>query len=470
MEGRVLLQGKAVEPTMGQKVAADEKDIVLLMTTTSNQKNYKDNHSKRKGGVYSKNSTDSLAAHPEEKEEVYERRPMEFSWSQFQTAAVVLHKPVGYVSGIFETYQQPPQPQQQQQRRPDAEPLPSTTKHHEPAVQLLTPANAYIDPSNYFYSDDFEDASNNHADDYNELELSEARDIGEKQLPFRVHPSSNINTLDGFVPAGRLDLKSSGLLIFTNHFHDHNGGGGVLAKKLIGQHQNTRKNGGFIEKEYLVLVEPLSPYLKEHYEKKMDGRLLPKPNKNLSKIRKGGYRLWEAPRSGGGSGNDKDASYNSSPPLRPVEAEWLPWEYDVDNQNSINQYFSYDKDIQPNAKGRRILRLVLTQGKKHQIRRMCREILGHQVVRLLRTRIGPISLDSLPQEGTWRPLRQHEVQAIYNNGASGGSTSGSAPSRWYKVLQANNKYRIIVDEKGQPFFSSLAFFISQCFLLTCSST
>jgi len=48
------------------------------------------------------------------------------------------------------------------------------------------------------------------------------------------------------------------------------------------------------------------------------------------------------------------------------------------------------------------LHFVLREGKKHQIRRLCRQN-GLRVYDLLRTRIGPIGLGDLP-EGKWIPL------------------------------------------------------------------
>lgn len=88
---------------------------------------------------------------------------------------ILLNKPIGYVSG---------QPED----------------NYEPAVRLITPEN--------------------HEPKTNEPEL--------KAQNFK-----------GLAPAGRLDIDSQGLLIFTQN--------GVLAKKLIGEDSH-------IEKEYLVRV------------------------------------------------------------------------------------------------------------------------------------------------------------------------------------------------------------------------
>ena len=52
------------------------------------------------------------------------------------------------------------------------------------------------------------------------------------------------------------------------------------------------------------------------------------------------------------------------------------------------------------------LRFILIEGRNRQIRRMC-ELVELEVVDLLRIRIGPLSLETLP-EGKWRPLTRDE--------------------------------------------------------------
>lgn len=57
-----------------------------------------------------------------------------------------------------------------------------------------------------------------------------------------------------------------------------------------------------------------------------------------------------------------------------------------------------------------ILRLVIHEGRNRQVRRMC-EAVGHPVLRLVRTRIGPITDRSLAP-GQWRHLAADEVLAL----------------------------------------------------------
>jgi 23S rRNA pseudouridine2605 synthase len=60
--------------------------------------------------------------------------------------------------------------------------------------------------------------------------------------------------------------------------------------------------------------------------------------------------------------------------------------------------------------GERLLRITIHEGRNRQIRRMC-EAVGHPVVRLVRTRIGPIT-DRTLKPGEWRALTQDEVRSL----------------------------------------------------------
>jgi len=57
-----------------------------------------------------------------------------------------------------------------------------------------------------------------------------------------------------------------------------------------------------------------------------------------------------------------------------------------------------------------LLKLTLHEGRNRQVRRMC-EAIGHPVVRLVRTRIGPLVDGSLPP-GSWRDLTSPEIRAL----------------------------------------------------------
>jgi 23S rRNA pseudouridine2605 synthase len=68
--------------------------------------------------------------------------------------------------------------------------------------------------------------------------------------------------------------------------------------------------------------------------------------------------------------------------------------------------------VQRTDNGVSALEIVLKEGRKRIVRRMCAEI-GHPVRRLVRTRIGPLT-DSTLAPGTYRPLTPVEVRALYS--------------------------------------------------------
>jgi 23S rRNA pseudouridine2605 synthase len=57
-----------------------------------------------------------------------------------------------------------------------------------------------------------------------------------------------------------------------------------------------------------------------------------------------------------------------------------------------------------------VLTITIHEGRNRQVRRMC-DAIGHPVLRLVRTRIGPITDRSL-KPGTWRQLTTDEVYAL----------------------------------------------------------
>ena len=182
---------------------------------------------------------------------------------QSEQVTILLHKPVGYVSGQAED-------------------------GYQPAMVLIRPENRWAaDPS-----------------------------------PTTFKPGH----LRGLAPAGRLDIDSTGLLVFTQD--------GRIAKLLIGR-------DSAIEKEYLVRVEG-----------KLSGE---------------GMKLLQ-------HGLELDGVK-----LRPARVSW---------QNEDQ------------------LRVVLREGRKRQIRRMC-ELVGLEVSGLKRVRIGSVVLGRLPL-GQWRVLGTHE--------------------------------------------------------------
>jgi 23S rRNA pseudouridine2605 synthase len=82
-----------------------------------------------------------------------------------------------------------------------------------------------------------------------------------------------------------------------------------------------------------------------------------------------------------------------------------------------------------------VLRLVIHEGKNRQVRRMC-EAIGHPVIRLVRTRIGPLRDTSLPP-GRYRVLEPDEVRALA--GAAGPSVQASNQDSKKASHRASNR-------------------------------
>ncbi len=213
---------------------------------------------------------------------------------QANQVTILVHKPIGIVSGQAED-------------------------GHLPAITLVQPQNRWKDDNARFF----------------------------------FHPRQ----LKSLVPAGRLDIDSTGLLVLTQD--------GRVARQLIGEDSQ-------IEKEYLVRVVytgqsagsadsagsgPLET-IGEHDPVQTDVQSVFPPER-LALLRHG-------------------LSLDGAA-LKPASVDW---------QNPEQ------------------LRFVLKEGKKRQIRRMC-EAVGLKVVGLKRVRIGRVMLGHLPP-GQWRYLAPHE--------------------------------------------------------------
>ena len=69
-----------------------------------------------------------------------------------------------------------------------------------------------------------------------------------------------------------------------------------------------------------------------------------------------------------------------------------------------------------------VLRLTIHEGRNRQVRRMC-DAIGHPVVRLIRTRIGPLADRSLAP-GAWRELAGDELRSLQRAVAGPEARSG----------------------------------------------
>jgi len=167
---------------------------------------------------------------------------------------------------------------------------------------------------------------------------------------FFFHPKQ----LQSLVPAGRLDIDSIGLLVLTQD--------GRVARQLIGE-------DAVMEKEYLVRVTTLA------------GAPASGRRDDLAEIHEG-----------------DPVTTNVQAVFPPERLALLRHGLALDGQALKPARISWQNPEQ--------LRVVLTEGKKRQIRRMC-ELVGLKVVGLKRVRIGNVMLGNLPV-GQWRYLAPHE--------------------------------------------------------------
>ena len=74
-----------------------------------------------------------------------------------------------------------------------------------------------------------------------------------------------------------------------------------------------------------------------------------------------------------------------------------------------------------------LLSITIHEGRNRQVRRMC-DAVGHPVLRLVRTRIGPLADRKLPP-GAWRPLTPTEVRRLEEAAANGAATHAEGNRR-----------------------------------------
>ncbi|HEX4868319.1 MAG TPA: pseudouridine synthase [Acidimicrobiales bacterium] len=115
--------------------------------------------------------------------------------------------------------------------------------------------------------------------------------------------------------------------------------------------------------------------------------------------------------------NDGDLAHRLTHPSYGVDKEYLVEVEGEPHRGAIRRLregVELDDGITAPAKvallGDHLLRITIHEGRNRQVRRMC-EAVGTPVVRLVRTRIGPL-VDRSLAPGAWRPLTQDEVRAL----------------------------------------------------------
>jgi 23S rRNA pseudouridine2605 synthase len=115
--------------------------------------------------------------------------------------------------------------------------------------------------------------------------------------------------------------------------------------------------------------------------------------------------------------NDGELTHRLTHPSYGVEKEYLAQVQGTPSRGSLRQLregVALDDGVTAPATvsllAPGLIRLVIHEGRNRQVRRMC-EAVGHPVIRLVRSRIGPLSDPTLPP-GQWRALEPGEVRAL----------------------------------------------------------
>jgi 23S rRNA pseudouridine2605 synthase len=115
--------------------------------------------------------------------------------------------------------------------------------------------------------------------------------------------------------------------------------------------------------------------------------------------------------------NDGELTHRLTHPSYGVDKEYLVEVEGIPSRGAIRRLREgVELDDGPTAPakvaalGDHLLRITIHEGRNRQVRRMC-DAVGHPVVRLVRSRIGPIT-DRVLQPGAWRALTQDEVRAL----------------------------------------------------------
>lgn len=229
---------------------------------------------------------------------------------QARQVTVLINKPLGLVSGQAED-------------------------GHEPAITLVQPQNRWKEDNARFF----------------------------------FHPAQ----LRSLVPAGRLDIDSTGLLVLTQD--------GRIARQLIGE-------DAVMEKEYLVRVV----YTGVENAAAANSAAATHAARPGLQARTGGITQLSR------IDDDDPVSSDVQSVFPPEKLALLRHGLKLDGQSLKPARVEWQNPEQ--------LRFVLTEGKKRQIRRMC-ELVGLKVVGLKRVRVGRVMLGNLPV-GQWRYLAPHE--------------------------------------------------------------
>jgi 23S rRNA pseudouridine2605 synthase len=140
--------------------------------------------------------------------------------------------------------------------------------------------------------------------------------------------------------------------------------------------------------------------------------------------------------------NDGELTYRLTHPSFGVEKEYVVTVsglLDPSDLRRLRQGVDLEDGMTAPARvallGPGVLRITIHEGRNRQVRRMA-DAIGHPVLHLVRTRLGPLRIGSL-RPGQWRELELHEVRALEM------ATRGPSGSR--KLVRRANRRRPPVD-------------------------
>jgi 23S rRNA pseudouridine2605 synthase len=132
--------------------------------------------------------------------------------------------------------------------------------------------------------------------------------------------------------------------------------------------------------------------------------------------------------------NDGELTYRLTHPRFGVEKEYLVMVDGTPGPGAVRRLREgVDLEDGPTAPARVAavgpngLRLTIHEGRNRQVRRMCAAV-GHPVLRLVRTRIGPVRTGRL-RPGQWRPLTPREALELQRTAGASANAAAGPPRR-----------------------------------------
>jgi len=120
--------------------------------------------------------------------------------------------------------------------------------------------------------------------------------------------------------------------------------------------------------------------------------------------------------------NDGDLTYVLTHPKHHVDKTYRAWVEGLPEHEALSQLragilledgLTAPAEVKRvlTREGRALLDIIIHEGRKRQVRRMLQAV-GHPVISLSRTHLGPLTLGDLA-ESQWRELTEDEVRALY---------------------------------------------------------